>query len=141
MKIAIEKEVLEQVLEAIEESRYGAPCNRKEVRDAVSSLSNALSQPAAQQEPSPDGVMFAVEQAIKNGNCSWEIEAAFEEYERERQAAPQPAVPLTEPELRAVLEKTNHMIVNAMRGPFWPELEQACRAVEAAHKIGTINSD
>ncbi len=49
---------------------------------------------------------------------------------------PQPAaqrqwVGLTEPELRAVLEKTNHMITNAMHGPFWPELEQACRAIEA----------
>jgi hypothetical protein len=47
----------------------------------------------------------------------------------------QQAVPLTEPELRAVLEKTNHMITNTMRGPFWPELEQACRAIEAAHSI------
>jgi hypothetical protein len=47
----------------------------------------------------------------------------------------QPAVPLTEPELRAVLEKTNHMITNTMCGPFWPELEQACRAIEAAHGI------
>ena len=49
--------------------------------------------------------------------------------------AAQPAVPLTEPALRAVLEKTNHMIANTMRGPFWPELEQACRAIEAAHGI------
>ena len=46
-----------------------------------------------------------------------------------------PRVPLTEPELRAVLEKTNHMITNTMCGPFWPELEQACRAIEAAHGI------
>jgi hypothetical protein len=49
--------------------------------------------------------------------------------------AAQQAVPLTEPELRAVLEKTNHMITNTMCGPFWPELEQACRAIEAAHGI------
>jgi hypothetical protein len=48
--------------------------------------------------------------------------------------APAP-VPLTEPELRAVLTKTNRMITNAMCGPFWPELEQACRAIEAAHGI------
>jgi hypothetical protein len=48
----------------------------------------------------------------------------------------QPApVPLTEPELRAVLKKTNHMITNTMCGPFWPELEQACRSIEAAHGI------
>jgi len=57
-----------------------APC-----AECNSTLSQA--QPAAQQEPSPDGVMFAVEQAIKNGNCPWEIEVAYEEYERERQAA------------------------------------------------------
>jgi hypothetical protein len=38
-------------------------------------------------EASPSGVMFAVEQSIKNGNCPWEIEVAYEEYERERQAA------------------------------------------------------
>jgi hypothetical protein len=49
--------------------------------------------------------------------------------------AAQPAVPLTEPELRAVLKKTNDMITNTMCGPFWPELEQACRAIEAAHGI------
>jgi hypothetical protein len=48
---------------------------------------------------------------------------------------PAAPVPLTEPELRAVLEKTNHMITNTMCGPFWPELEQACRAIEAAHGI------
>lgn len=48
------------------------------------------------------------------------------------QSAPQP---LTEPELRAVLQETNDMIRNAMRGPFWPELEQACRAIERAHGI------
>jgi hypothetical protein len=38
-------------------------------------------------DPLPSGVMFAVEQAIKNGNCPWEIEVAYEEYERELQAA------------------------------------------------------
>jgi hypothetical protein len=48
---------------------------------------------------------------------------------------PAAPVPLTEPELRAVLKKTNHMITNTMCGPFWPELEQACRAIEAAHGI------
>jgi hypothetical protein len=54
---------------------------------------------------------------------------------RGKELAAQPAAPLTEPELRAVLEKTNRMIANTMRGPFWPELEQACRAIEAAHGI------
>lgn len=43
--------------------------------------------------------------------------------------------PLTDEELRNVLRNTNHMIRNAMHGPFWPDLEQACRAIEAAHGI------
>lgn len=49
-------------------------------------------------------------------------------------------VPLTEPELRRVLQGTNHMVRNAMCGPMWPELEQACRAVERAHGIVTKES-
>lgn len=47
--------------------------------------------------------------------------------------------PLTDDELRNVLRNTNHMIRNAMYGPFWPELEQACRAIEAAHGITPTN--
>lgn len=39
---------------------------------------------------------------------------------------------MTEEKLREVLMGTNHLIRNAMHGTFWPELEQACRAVEAA---------
>ena len=42
-------------------------------------------QPAEQpQEPSAGGVLFAVEQAIRNGDCPWQIEQAFDEYEAER---------------------------------------------------------
>lgn len=47
--------------------------------------------------------------------------------------------PLTDDELRNVLRNTNHMIRNAMYGSFWPELEQACRAIEAAHGITSTN--
>lgn len=43
--------------------------------------------------------------------------------------------PLTEAELRRVLDGTNHMVSHVMRGPYWPELEEACRAVERAHGI------
>lgn len=43
--------------------------------------------------------------------------------------------PLTDKQLREVLEGTNYMVRNAMHGPFWLELQQACRAVEAAHGI------
>jgi hypothetical protein len=46
---------------------------------------------------------------------------------------PAQAVPvLAESELRSILQGTNHMIKNAMHGAFWPELEEACRAVEQA---------
>ncbi len=44
----------------------------------------ALRQQLKQQEPSAGGIIFAVEQAIQNGNCPWEIESAFDEYESER---------------------------------------------------------
>ena len=50
-------------------------------------------------------------------------------------ASPQPSKPLTDDDLRNVLRNTNHMIRNAMYGTFWPELAQACRAIEAAHGI------
>jgi hypothetical protein len=47
MKITIERKVLEQALDALEDSRYGAPCNRAEVRDAITALREALAQPTA----------------------------------------------------------------------------------------------
>ncbi len=40
----------------------------------------------AEKEPSAGGIIFAVEQAIRNGDCPWEIEAAFDAYESDRQA-------------------------------------------------------
>ena len=39
---------------------------------------------------------------------------------------------LTDEQMRDVLKITNHMVRNSMYGAFWPELEQACRAIEAA---------
>lgn len=36
------------------------------------------------EKPFPYLVLFAVEQAIKNGSCHWEIEEAFEDFEEER---------------------------------------------------------
>ena len=42
-------------------------------------------KPAKQpQEPSAGGVLFAVEEAIRNGDCPWQIEQAFDEYAAER---------------------------------------------------------
>jgi hypothetical protein len=39
-----------------------------------------------EKEPSTVGIIFAVEQAIRNGDCPWEIEAAFDAYEADRKA-------------------------------------------------------
>ena len=49
----------------------------------VEALRAALAQPA-EQEPKAFGVLFAVEQATRNGDCPWQIEQAFHEYEAER---------------------------------------------------------
>lgn len=43
--------------------------------------------PPQLKEPSTFGVLFAVEQAIKNGDCPWQIESAFDDYEAKRKAA------------------------------------------------------
>jgi predicted Fe-S protein YdhL (DUF1289 family) len=40
----------------------------------------------AEQEASPGGVLFAVEEAIRNGDCPFAIEIAFDAYEAERLA-------------------------------------------------------
>jgi hypothetical protein len=40
----------------------------------------------AEQEVSPGGVLFAVEEAIRNGDCPFAIEIAFDAYEAERKA-------------------------------------------------------
>jgi hypothetical protein len=40
----------------------------------------------AEQEASPGGVLFAVEEAIRNGDCPFAIEIAFDAYEAERKA-------------------------------------------------------
>lgn len=39
------------------------------------------------EEPSPISVLLAVEESIKNGECPWQIEQAFDEYEAQRQSA------------------------------------------------------
>ena len=49
---------------------------------AITALKQALAAPV--QEPSPGGVLFAVEQAIENGDCPMGIEIAFEAYEKIR---------------------------------------------------------
>jgi len=39
-------------------------------------------------KPYPSLVMFAVEQAIKNGSCYWEIEEAFDDFEASKLKQP-----------------------------------------------------
>lgn len=41
-------------------------------------------QGLSEHSPYPYGVLFAVEQAIENGSCFWEIEQAFDDFEDER---------------------------------------------------------
>lgn len=54
-------------------------------RGLLSAFEMGYSQ-GLKENPYPYSVMFYVEQAIKNGVCHWEIENAFEEFERERQS-------------------------------------------------------
>ncbi len=114
--------------------------------EAEELLDQALAAPTVQPVAITTGMALAFHRATSDGSISdaeakeikLGLEAAFAHITTPPAAQPaeRTAVPLTEPELRAVLEKTNHMITNTMRGPFWPELEQACRAIEAAHGIG-----
>lgn len=55
-----------------------------EYRDLYTSPQEA--QPL-REEPSPISVLLAVEESIKNGECPWQIEQAFDEYEAQRQSA------------------------------------------------------
>lgn len=60
---------------------------REKAESAITALREALAQQPAQQRPYPNMVLFAVEEAIRNGGCPWQIESAFEEYEAGRKAA------------------------------------------------------
>lgn len=82
--------------EAAAELRRLASFNQQ-LMDEVARLNKALAEQPAQQEPSIGGVLFAVEEAIRNGDCPWQIESAFDEYEAERKAAQQ-AQPAREPD-------------------------------------------
>ena len=58
-----------------------------EIIERITAIKQALAaQPAPVQEPSPGGVLFAVEEAIRNGDCPFAIEIAFDAYEAERKA-------------------------------------------------------
>jgi len=105
---------------------------------AITALREALAeQPARQQEPvgevfinTGSGALFAPMKDVR-----WKDGKMPPEGAKLYTSPPAQRKPLTDEELRNVLRNTNHMIRNAMHGPFWPELEQACRAIEAAHGI------
>lgn len=82
---------------------------------------------AQQQEPDLTSLLFAVEQAVKNGHCPWEIEAAFHEYEAARRAAPV----AQQPQAEAVLGMYEHKCpsVTGHRGPSF-----VCQ--KAGHAVG-----
>jgi hypothetical protein len=52
--------------------------------EALEPIKQALAAPV--QEPSLGGILFAVEEAIRNGDCPFAIEIAFDAYEAERRA-------------------------------------------------------
>ena len=82
-KITIDSEVLEQVIGALvrAEVMHGQPNFQLQEK-----LREALEQ-NIESEPSPVFVLLAVEEAVKNGNCPFQIEEAFNEYEMQRTKA------------------------------------------------------
>ena len=54
-----------------------------ELLEAAPEAPQPVKQP---QEPSVGGVLFAVEEAIRNGDCPWQIEQAFDDYEAKRRS-------------------------------------------------------
>jgi hypothetical protein len=88
-------EALKLALEALKSAaaelyRASSYCNTYEVigntNDAITAIQKYLEAQPAVQEPSPGGVLFAVEEAINNGDCPFAIEIAFDAYEAERKA-------------------------------------------------------
>ena len=72
------RKAAEMALEALEELRFA---NAPFLDEAMEALRTALAQPV--QEPTQEiyAVLFAVEEAVRNGCAPWDIEAAFEKYE------------------------------------------------------------
>jgi hypothetical protein len=93
------RKAAEMALEALEHFNQGnSPAVvQGEFDDEIESLRQALAEPAnsttnfvepktpvqQEQEPTQEiyAVLFAVEEAVRNGCASWDIEAAFEKYE------------------------------------------------------------
>ena len=82
-KITLERALIEQALAALVRSEvmHGQPNFQLQEK-----LREALEQ-NIESEPSPVFVLLAVEEAVKNGNCPFQIEEAFNEYEMQRTKA------------------------------------------------------
>ena len=64
--------------------RLVTTCNRDGLyMDALTEFAKLVAAKTLEQEY-PYAVMFAVEQAVQNGSCFFEIENAFEDYEEAR---------------------------------------------------------
>ena len=82
-KITLERALIEQALAALVRSEvmHGQPNF-----DIQKKLREALEQNIS-SEKNPVFVLLAVEEAVKNGDCPFQIEQAFDEYEIQRRAA------------------------------------------------------
>ena len=83
--VSIDKTTLEQVLGSLvrSEAMHGQPNF-----DLQEKLRKALSNPTTfDLNPALALVLISVEEAIKNGDCTFQIEQAFDEYEIQRRAA------------------------------------------------------
>lgn len=82
-KITLERALIEQALAALVRSEvmHGQPNF-----DIQKKLREALEQNISSEE-NPVFVLLAVEEAVKNGDCPFQIEQAFDEYEIQRRAA------------------------------------------------------
>lgn len=105
-------------------------------------------------KPEPVGYIYKrrleqmLESAVDNG-CNFfpikdNIPKAIFDRHRDKYLAlyttPPTQEPLSEEQIRKAISGTNDMVRNTMHGVFWPELEQACRAIEQAHGIGVTNA-
>ena len=77
------RQAAQQMLEAVADLTILTPREWQAVHGLkIDALRAALAEQP--QEPSAGGVLFAVEEAIRNGDCPWQIEQAFDEYEGKR---------------------------------------------------------
>ena len=76
-----DRELMQMALEVLEEVEqvYGSPSEW--FNERLQALRTALAQPVPEPTQEIYAVLFAVEEAVRNGCAPWDIEAAFEKYE------------------------------------------------------------